>query len=71
MAPRRRIVFGPAPITSIPLVINTAAAFDVYLRRKLIDTVFYPSRDTVDEVKRSLVNHDDYDPDIVVRRRRR
>lgn len=71
MAPPRRIVFGPLPTAPVPLVINTTAAFDVYLRRKLIDTVFYPSRDTVDEVKRSLVNHDDYDPDIVVRRRRR
>ena len=47
-------------------------AFDVYLRRKLIDTVFYSAGATVDadEVKRSLVGHDGYNPAIVVRRRR-
>ena len=48
-------------------------AFDVYLRGKLIDTVFYSTGAVVDadEVKRSLVNHDGYDPAITVRERRR
>jgi hypothetical protein len=46
-------------------------AFNVYLRGKLIDTVFYPPNASVDceEVRRSLVNHDGYHPAIVVRRR--
>jgi hypothetical protein len=44
-------------------------AFDVFLNGKNIDTVFY-SRDakmTNDEVRRSLINHDGYDPAIIVR----
>jgi hypothetical protein len=44
-------------------------AFDVFLNGRNIDTVFY-SRDakmTNDEVKRSLVNHDGYNPAIIVR----
>jgi ribosomal protein S24E len=43
-------------------------AFRVYLGRKHIDTVFYSKSDkvTTDEVKRSLVDHDGYDPRIVV-----
>lgn len=50
-------------------------AFDVYLNGKLIDTVFYTESQvaaghvTTDEVKRSLVNHDGYDPGITVRMR--
>lgn len=52
-------------------------AYDVYLGRRNIDTVFYgqmPSgsnrAEREDDVRRSLVNHDGYDPDIVVRERR-
>ncbi len=47
-------------------------AFDVYLNGKCIDTVFYSAGVKVDrdEVKRSLVNHDGYDPSIIVRKRR-
>ena len=47
-------------------------SFDVILGRKVIDTVFYSPNDTVttDEVYRSLVNHDGYDPRIVVRENR-
>lgn len=51
-------------------------AFNVYLNGKKIDTVFYdrtPS-DTIaeseDDVKRSLINHDGYNPNIVVRAER-
>jgi hypothetical protein len=46
-------------------------AWNVYLRGKNIDTVFYSptAKVTADEVKRSLVNHDGYDPAITVRRR--
>ncbi len=50
----------------------SSKAFDVFLNRKKIDTVFYSASDksTADDVKRSLVNHDGYDPDINVRKRR-
>jgi hypothetical protein len=46
-------------------------AFNVWKGRKLIDTVFYAasSTETKDDVYRSLVNHDGYDPDIRVTRR--
>lgn len=43
-------------------------AWDVFLNGKKIDTVFvHPSEDR-DSVTRSLVNHDGYDPGIVVRK---
>lgn len=47
-------------------------AFDVFLRGKEIDTVFYSKDAKVDaeEVKRSLINHDGYDPGITVTQRR-
>lgn len=43
-------------------------AFDVYLNGKKIDTVFYGNvyPETPEEVKRSLVEHDGYDPAITV-----
>jgi hypothetical protein len=45
-------------------------AFNVFLKGKNIDTVFYSptAKVTPDEVKRSLINHDGYDPAITVRR---
>ena len=53
-------------------------AFDVYKpnpnsktgRLKKIDTVFYSEGDKTiaEEVKRSLINHDGYDSDIIVKR---
>lgn len=50
-------------------------AYSVYLKGRLIDTVFQsPERDgrptPSKEVKRSLINHDGYDPRIIVMRRR-
>jgi hypothetical protein len=46
--------------------------FDVYLHGKCIDTVFYSASAKVDtdEVRRSLIDHDGYDPAIVVKARR-
>lgn len=41
-------------------------AFDVYLRGKLIDTVFATGY-TVEEMTRSLIEHDGYDPAIMVK----
>ncbi|MGH8896708.1 MAG: hypothetical protein ACRDZ4_06705, partial [Egibacteraceae bacterium] len=51
---------------------NPLLAFDVYLRGKWIDRVFYSAsaRVTPDDVRRSLVGHDRYDPAIMVRRGR-
>jgi hypothetical protein len=62
---------------SAPLSAKTSSeTFDVFLNRKNIDTVHYSGlKGTVDEkneeVRRSLVNHDGYDSNIVVRRRPR
>ena len=47
-------------------------AYNVYLRGKLIDTVFWNShcdggaKITAEDVKKSLINHDGYNPDIKV-----
>lgn len=43
-------------------------AFNVYLGSKLIDTVFYSDGVSVDkqEVEKSLIEHDCYDPNIHV-----
>lgn len=39
----------------------------VYLNGKLIDEVYYDkSYKTADEVKQSLINHDNYNPNIIV-----
>lgn len=43
-------------------------AFDVYLSGKNINTVFYTRGHTVEEVKQSLISHDGYNPNIVVRK---
>jgi hypothetical protein len=43
-------------------------AWNVYLHGKLIDTVFNDPRDTREEVKKSLVNHDGYDSEIIVKK---
>jgi len=45
---------------------GSGVAYNVYLRGKLIDTVFQSGVSTVDEVKRRLINHDGYDPAIRV-----
>lgn len=47
-------------------------AFDVYLNGKEIDTVFYSvdAKVDVEEVKKSLVDHDGYNPKIVVKKRK-
>lgn len=47
-------------------------AFNVYLNKRLIDTVFYDKNAivSVDDVYNSLVNHDGYDSRIVVRKAR-
>ncbi len=42
-------------------------AYDVSLNGKLIDTVFWDNDSCVDEVRRSLINHDGYNPSIEVK----
>lgn len=41
-------------------------AWDVWLGNKVVDTVFHDARDDAAAVKRSLVEHDGYYPEIVV-----
>jgi hypothetical protein len=45
---------------------NGTTAYNVYLRGKLIDTVFQSGVSSADEVRRSLIGHDGYDPAIRV-----
>jgi hypothetical protein len=45
---------------------GSGVAYNVYLRGKLIDTVFQSGMSTVEEVKRSLIDHDGYDAAIRV-----
>jgi hypothetical protein len=49
---------------------RTMRVFDVFLLGREIETVFYDQDVTTAEVKKSLVNHDGYDPRIVVRERK-
>ncbi len=46
-------------------------AYKVWLNNKHIDTVFWVDNSDREEVKRSLVNHDGYDPDIQVTQERK
>lgn len=59
-----------AEIKQIEATLETEAhkAFDVFLNGQEIDTVFYNDSAHVDaeEVKRSLIDHDSYDPNIEV-----
>jgi hypothetical protein len=50
-------------------------AWDVYLHGKVIDTIFFRRdhqrvTDQSDDIRRSLINHDGYDPGIAVRKAR-
>jgi len=44
------------------------SAFVVILNNKIIDTVFYVGGVCEEEVRVALINHDGYDPNIVVKR---
>ncbi len=50
---------------------NPSSAYDVFLRGKKIDTVFQSDPSSSEEVKRSLVQHDGYDPEIRVVKQRK
>lgn len=41
-------------------------AYKVILNGKEIDKVYYAEKQDKDEVKRSLINHDGYNPNIVI-----
>ena len=41
--------------------------FDVYLNGKLIDTVWFDVDMSIEEMKKSLVEHDGYNPNIEVK----
>lgn len=45
-------------------------AWNVYLNGRLIDTVFYDNNCDKEYVRTSLINHDDYDSNIIVRKSR-
>jgi hypothetical protein len=55
----------------IGMLTEGSIAYDVYLDGKLIDTVFQSGISDEEEVKKSLINHDGYDPGIEVRKSRR
>lgn len=44
-------------------------AWEVWLGTKHLDTVYFVSRMTAEEVRDSLINHDRYNPGIKVRQR--
>ena len=50
---------------------NPMVAWNVYLRGKRIDTVYYDPDFTAAEVRRGLIDHDGYDPAITVRKARK
>lgn len=47
---------------------NVMCSWEVYLNGRLIDTVYFAVDMDADYVKMSLVDHDGYDPNIVVER---
>ncbi len=61
-------VVNHEPRRSQRRVLQKQQAFDVYLHGKEIDTVFWTGESS-DEVRRSLIEHDGFDPAIVVRQR--
>ena len=42
-------------------------AWNVYLNGRLIDTVFYDKTCDTEYVRESLINHDGYNPNIIVK----
>lgn len=50
----------------VNLLQESATAYDVYLNGKIIDTVWQDDPSDEEEVKRSLIDHDGYDPAIEV-----
>lgn len=49
----------------------STSSYNVRLGNKIIDIISYDDSMTVEEVKQSLINHDGYDPAIIVTKRRK
>jgi hypothetical protein len=49
---------------------NPSNAWDVFLHGENIDTVFYTEGNDAEDIRKSLIEHDGYDPDIEVKRRK-
>lgn len=60
----------PSAPTDSSVTEGTKFAYDVFKDGKKIDTVFQTSDEDVADVKKSLVDHDGYDGDIVVKKRK-
>jgi hypothetical protein len=48
--------------------VSANGGWDVYLNGKKIDTVFYTPDCDAEYVRTTLINHDGYNPSIVVKR---
>ena len=69
---RRRVKKQTNPRRKTKARRNPSDAFNVYLGRRLIDTVFATKGSyTAAEMKKSLVNHDGYDSRITVKKARK
>jgi hypothetical protein len=60
-----------APFIKSQLVNEELHAYDVHHKGKHIDTIFYGHHEDPEDVKRSLVHHDGYHPDIKVTKERK
>lgn len=49
----------------------STSSYNVRLRSKIIDIISFNDPMTVEEVKQSLINHDGYDPAIIITKRRK
>jgi hypothetical protein len=47
-------------------MMQKSTVFKVYMNKEWVDTVFYSSSMTAEEVRRSLINHDGYSESIRV-----
>lgn len=56
----------PTFVGNVIEVLKKQRIFDVWLDGKCIDTVFFYVDMDVEEVKKSLIEHDNYDPRIIV-----
>jgi hypothetical protein len=59
---------GESIMEKSQLVNEELHAYDVHHRGKHIDTIFYGHNEPIESVKKSLVNHDGYHPDITVKK---
>ena len=65
MVQSRKGIFPKWDYGSVKMV--KSRGFDVYLNGKLIDTVWFDVDMSIEEMKKSLVEHDGYNPNIEVK----